>query len=226
MARLRRILWRLSKGLAAVAFGYLGLCVLLLLAYRFVYPPVTGVQMQRWVESVGSPEAPERRYAPVDSAEIAVVLRRAVVAAEDGAFYDHRGVDWSAIEDAWAANQEAGRVRRGGSTITQQLIKNLFFTTHRSYLRKAAEIPLAYIAEWILPKERILTLYLNVIEWGPGLFGAEAAAQYHYSRSARDLTRRQAASLGAIIPNPRVRTPSRMTSTTNTILQRMRQMGW
>lgn len=226
MRRVRTWLWQALKWAVLIPLGYLALCAVLLLAYRFVDPPVTGVQVQRWVEATREGTPYSRRYVPVDASQMALALRRAVVVAEDGRFYEHDGVDWDAIQRALEANQRAGRVRQGGSTITQQLVKNLFFTTHRSYLRKGAEIPLAYAAEFVLPKERILTLYLNVIEWGPGIYGAEAAAQHHFGRSASVVTRRQAASMAALIPNPRRRTPAQMHSSTDTILQRLRQHGW
>jgi monofunctional biosynthetic peptidoglycan transglycosylase len=121
---------------------------------------------------------------------------------------------------------EEGRIGRGGSTITQQLVKNLFFTTNRSFLRKAVEFTLAPPAEWFLPKRRIMELYLNVIEWGPGVYGAESAAQHWYGVSAARLTREQSARLAAILPNPIRRKPGRMNAYTEEILRRMAQMGW
>jgi monofunctional biosynthetic peptidoglycan transglycosylase len=121
---------------------------------------------------------------------------------------------------------DEGRIVRGGSTITQQLVKNLFLTTSRSWIRKAFEFGLAPVAELVLKKERILDLYLNVIEWGPGVYGAEAGAQYHYHASAARLSREQSARLAAVIPNPLHRKPARMTGYSNVILNRMSQMGW
>jgi len=121
---------------------------------------------------------------------------------------------------------ETGEVRRGASTITQQLVKNLFFTTHRNPVRKAFEYTLAPMADWILGKQRILELYLNVIEWGPGVWGAEAAAQYHYHTSAARLDREQAARLAAILPSPRRRKPQRMNQYSELIQERMQQHGW
>jgi monofunctional biosynthetic peptidoglycan transglycosylase len=115
---------------------------------------------------------------------------------------------------------------RGASTITQQTVKNLFLTTHRSYVRKGLEVPLTLLAELILPKERILTLYLNAAEMGPGVFGVEAAAQYHYGTSAAGLSRDQAARLIAILPDPLDRRPQNMGATAARIQARMRQMGW
>jgi len=120
---------------------------------------------------------------------------------------------------------ERGRVR-GASTITQQLVKNLFFTIHRSPVRKAAEFTLAPLAELLLSKERILELYLNVIEWGPGVYGAEAAARQYYGIPASRVGREQAARLAAVIPLPRRRKPARMDDYSAEILERMTRMGW
>ena len=205
---------------------YYGIATLSLLLYNFVSPPTTGVQIQRRVEAVIHDRAYEKRYDPVAADEISPHLRHAAIAAEDGRFYEHWGVDVEAIREAIDDNRRRGRSWRGGSTITQQLVKNLFMTTHSSIIRKALEVPLTYLAELVLSKERILTLYLNVIEWGDGVYGAEAAARTHYGRSAADLTRQQAAGLAAVIPAPRDRTPQRMGSYSATILTRMRQMGW
>ena len=122
--------------------------------------------------------------------------------------------------------EDEDRPLRGASTITQQLVKNLFLTTNRSFIRKGIEASLVPVAEAALGKQRTLELYLNVVEWGPGVFGAEAAARYHYGSSAAGLTREQAARLAAILPNPIRRKPARMNQKTAIILARMRQMGW
>jgi monofunctional glycosyltransferase len=221
LARFARLL--LLGPLVVLGFFYT-LCTVLLGAYNFVPPPVTGVQIQRQFEAFFETEPYRHQYRPVARAEISTQLARAVVSAEDGRFYQHRGVDWKAIQEAVEDNRR-GR-RRGGSTITQQFVKNLFLTTHSNFVRKALELPLAYIAELVLPKERILTLYLNVIEWDRGVYGAEAASRHYFGIPARDLSRYQAASLAAVIPNPRQRSPQSMGTYTNTILRRMSQMGW
>lgn len=212
--------------LLALVATYFGWCALCLALFTFIYPPTTGVQMQRRVESWFQAEPYEKRYQPVPRSAISVHVRHAVVAAEDGRFYEHGGIDWQAIQKAIEDNRRRGRTWRGGSTITQQLVKNLFQTTHSSYIRKAFEVPLTYLAELILTKERILDLYLNVIEWDRGVYGAEAAARQYYGTSASNLSRYQAAGLAAVIPNPRHRSPQRMGGYTNTILRRMSQMGW
>ena len=207
----------LAGGLAA----YLGLCTLGLALYSTIMPPTTGIQLQRRANAWMNGTAYEKRYNPRSLDQLDDDLKRAVVAAEDSRFYQHAGIDWQAIEQAIEERRE-GESQRGGSSITQQLVKNLFMTTHSTYVRKALEVPLTYAAELILSKERILELYLNVIEWGPGVYGAEAAAQYHYESSAATLTRYQSAALAACIPNPRERTPQAMDWYTRIILQRMR----
>jgi len=203
---------------------YLGLCVAALLLYAAVFPPMTGVQLQRQVEGLFADAPPEHRYAPRPLSELASTLPQAVVAGEDSRFFRHNGIDWEAIGEV-IEEYRRGNDLRGGSTITQQLVKNLFMTTHSTVLRKALEVPLTYAAEGLLSKRRILTLYLNVIEWGPNVFGAEAAAQYHYGHTARHLSRAQAAALAACIPNPRVRRPSTVGWYQRIILGRMDRLG-
>ena len=214
------VLWPL---LALLLFY--GLCTVWLVGMRFAFPPVTSVQIQRQIEAAFEPGGFDFRYHPVPLSEIGDVVEHAVVAAEDTRFFQHGGIDWKELEKARAEAARRGRPPRGASTITQQLVKNLFLTTHRSYLRKGLEIPLTVLAELILPKERILELYLNVIEWGPGVFGIEAAAEHHYGTSAADLSRDQAARLAAVIPAPRSRSPQAMGRYAGTIQTRMRQMG-
>lgn len=220
LALLRRGLY----GLLVAVGLYLGTCSILLVIYRWADPPTTGVQIQRRVQSWTSDEDYQKRYEPVPLSAIDDDLELAVVAAEDTRFFQHTGIDWKAISEAIEDNRERGRVHRGGSTITQQLVKNLFQTTHSSFIRKGFEVPLTYAAEIVLPKDRILELYLNVIEWGPGIYGAEAASRHHYNQSASTLSRYRAAALAACIPNPLVRRPHRMHSYTTTILGRMNQL--
>ncbi len=157
--------------------------------------------------------------------QISPDFQHAVIAAEDGRFYQHHGFDWHAIEIAAEEDEKGGRIR-GGSTITQQLVKNLFFGTRRSYLRKGAEFTLVPVAEFVLGKQRILELYLNVVEWGPGVYGAEAASQHYYGTSARHVDREQSARLAAILPSPLKRRPERMDRYSALIEERMSQMGW
>lgn len=145
----------------------------------------------------------ELRYTWVPYERISGNLKRALVAAEDAKFVDHEGFDWEGIQLALEKNQKKGRVVAGGSTITQQLAKNLFLTPSRSYWRKAEEAAITVMLEGLLPKRRILELYLNVIEWGNGIFGAEAAARRYFGIAAGELSAEQAARLAAMAPNPR-----------------------
>lgn len=135
--------------------------------------------------------------------QISVYLKRAVIAAEDGKFADHEGFDWEAIEKAYEKNLKKGRIVAGGSTISQQLAKNLFLSGERSPLRKGQEAIITLMLERVMTKRRILEIYLNVIEWGNGVFGAQAAAQHYFRTDAAHLGPGEAAWLAAIVPNPR-----------------------
>jgi monofunctional glycosyltransferase len=214
--------------LAAVLF-LIGLHVLwgmALLSLRYADPPTTGVQMQRRIESFFATGTYKKRYTFVPLRHISPQLQHAVIAAEDGNFYKHYGIDWGQVRQVIEDSADAGEITRGASTIPQQLVKNLFFTTHRNPVRKALEYTLAPMAVMILGRNRVLELYLNVIEWGPGVFGAQAAAEYHYHGSAATLNREQSARLAAILPSPRRRKPERMTEYSAIIQERMRLLGW
>ena len=178
-------------------------------------------RMQAWIHHKPYRE----RYTFVPLNQISPDFQHAVIAAEDARFYQHHGFDWHEIQIAAEDDMDGGR-SRGASTLTQQLVKNLFFGTGRSLLRKVAEASLVPVAELVLGKQRILELYLNVVEWGPGVYGAEAACRYYYRTSARSVGRQQAARLAAILPAPRRRRPERMNSYSGVILRRMGQMGW
>lgn len=158
--------------------------------------------------------------------KISTHLQHAVIAAEDGRFYQHSGIDWQQVELVARESLEEGEIPRGASTITQQLVKNLFFTTHRNPFRKVFEYTLAPMASSILGKRRVLELYLNIVEWGPGVWGAEAAAAYHYGSHANRLTRDQSSRLAACLPSPRRRRPAAMNSYSAIIEGRMDQLGW
>lgn len=196
-----------------------------LVLFRWVTPPTTGVHLQRRVESWFRKGPYEKRFTPIPMAKISPHLRHAVVAGEDTHFYEHWGLDPGAMADAARDATGARKRLRGASTLTQQLIKNLFFTTHGNPVRKVVEWTLAPIADYILGKERILELYLNLIEWGPGVYGAEAAARYHYRAPAATLSREQAARLAACVPAPRRRRPAAMNQYAAIIENRMSQMG-
>jgi len=211
-------------GLLSLLVTYLGLCVAGLALYAAVFPPTTGVQLQRQVEGLFDDAPPGYRYTPRPLTELSPALPRAVVAGEDSRFFRHNGIDWKAVGEA-LEEYRRGEELRGGSTITQQLVKNLFMTTHSTYLRKALEVPLTYAAEGLLSKRRILELYVNVIEWGLGVYGAEAAAQHYYGQPARTLSRTQAAALAACIPDPLGRRPATVGWYQRIILRRMDQLG-
>lgn len=143
----------------------------------------------------------KHQWVPYD--RISNHLKRAIIAAEDANFSEHDGVDWEALQKAYEKNTRKGRVVAGGSTITQQLAKNLFLSGERSYLRKAQEVAITYMLEAMMDKERIFEIYLNVVEWGVGVFGAEAAARHYFGTSAAALSPSQAARLAVMLPRPR-----------------------
>ncbi len=204
---------------------YLGF-VFLIISLKWINPLTTSVQMERRVEAWRSGKPYRKRYRFVPLSRISRELRHAVIAAEDTRFSEHSGIDWVEVKKVLDNDIQKGKLGRGGSTISQQLVKNLFFTTSRSVLRKGLEFTLVPATELVLGKERILELYLNVIEWGPGVYGAEAASRYWYNIGAAGVGREQAARLASVIPNPRRRKPDRMDNYTGVILMRMRQMGW
>ena len=201
------------------------LAVLILVAARWIDPPTTAVHMERRLQAWVSHKPYHERYEFVPLSQISPDFQHAVIAAEDSRFYQHHGFDWDAMQIAAEDDMEGGRLR-GGSTLTQQLVKNLFFGTGRSILRKGGEFTLVPVAELVLGKRRILELYLNVVEWGPGVYGAEAACRYHYQTSARNIDREQSARLAAILPRPLKRRPEHMNRYSGLILERMRQIGW
>jgi monofunctional glycosyltransferase len=143
----------------------------------------------------------EKTWVPYE--RISANLKRAVIASEDANFTEHDGVDWTALEQAYARNNKRHKVVGGGSTITQQLAKNLFLSGSRNYLRKGQELVIAYMLETVMSKERILEMYLNVVEFGRGVFGAEAAARHYFHTTAARLDGAQAARLAVMLPNPR-----------------------
>jgi monofunctional glycosyltransferase len=143
------------------------------------------------------------RHQWVPYEKISVHLKRALVVSEDDTFVDHEGFNWEAMQKALEKNQKKGKVVAGGSTISQQLAKNLFLSGSRSFVRKGQEAVITLMLEQTMDKKRIFEIYLNVIEWGEGVFGAEAAARHYYGVSASQLTREQAAKLAAMVPRPR-----------------------
>lgn len=211
--------------LALAVLGMWLAAALALVAARWIDPPTTAVHMERRVQAWIAHRPYHEHYDFVPLRQISPNVQHAVIAAEDGRFYQHHGFDWQQIQIAARQDLEGERTR-GASTITQQLVKNLFFGTARSVLRKGAEASLVPVAEAVLSKQRILELYLNVVEWGPGVYGAEAASRRYYGTAARNIGREQAARLAAILPAPLRRRPERMNQYSAVILGRMRQMGW
>ena len=201
------------------------LAALTLVAARWIDPPTTAVHIQRRLQAWAHHKPYRERYKFIPLSQISPDLQHAVIAAEDSRFYQHHGFDWHEVQIAAQEDLEGERTR-GASTITQQLVKNLFFGTGRSFLRKGAEVTLVPVAEFVLGKRRILEIYLNVVEWGPGIYGADAACRYWDQTSARNIGRQPAARLAAILPAPLRRRPDRMNSYSTIILSRMDRMGW
>jgi monofunctional biosynthetic peptidoglycan transglycosylase len=209
------------------ALLFVHICALIVLvALRWIDPPTTAVQAERRVSAWILHKPYHKRYTFVPLRRISPNLQHAVVAAEDGRFYRHHGIDWHEVQTVVDEDLDKGKLGRGGSTITQQLVKNLFLSTNRSLLWKALEFTLAPAAELVLPKRRILELYLNVIEWGPGIYGAEAAANSWYHVPAAKLSRDEAARLAALVPSPLRRRPDRVNWYSTQIERRMEEAGW
>ena len=186
-------LWRYVLAFVLV-FGFIG-PILVTALYRFVPPPITYLMVERLFEGRGF----DRRWRPID--QISPTLVRAAIAAEDAKFCDHHGFDFGAMEKAMAHNETSKRVR-GGSTISQQTAKNVFLWPDRSYVRKGLEAYFTVLIEGLWGKRRIMEVYLNSIEWGPGVYGAEAAARQNFGVGADKLSPAQAARLAAILPSP------------------------
>jgi monofunctional glycosyltransferase len=189
---------RIAIGVAAVVIVFLAAPYLIAPFYRFV-DPVSTPMLWRW--AIGA--RVERVWVPLD--RISPALPLAVIGAEDGTFCHNRGIDLGAMREALEQYDDTGR-ERGASTITQQTAKNLFFWQGRSIIRKVLEIPLAVWLNLVLPKRRVLEIYLNIAQWGPnGEFGVEAGARYAFGKSARNLNAREAAELASILPSPALR---------------------
>lgn len=170
--------------------------------WKFANPSSTSFMELRLEELREKQPNATLRHSWIEYGSIAPTLKRAVIVAEDAKFVDHEGFDWEGIQRALERNKRGGRTVAGGSTITQQLAKNLFLSGERSYVRKAQEALITLMLEWTLDKARILEIYLNVAEWGEGVFGAQAAAQHYFKTSADRLTAEQAARLAAMLPRP------------------------
>jgi monofunctional biosynthetic peptidoglycan transglycosylase len=219
------VLSRVVRMLFAAAILFYAFVALSLLLVRWVNPATTAVQLERHLESLRHRKPYRKVYVFVPIEQISPALQHAVVAAEDARFFQHHGFDWKQVQVAVEDDLDRGK-SRGASTITQQLVKNLFLTTSRSFIRKGVEFTIVPLAELLLSKKRILELYLNVIEWGPGVYGAEASSLHYYQVPARRVTREQAVQLASILPAPLRRKPGRLVEYDRVISERMAQMGW
>lgn len=201
--RLSSNFWRVLKWLVIIVVVY-QLWIFLHICWWVNHNPSTSAFMEDRLEVLqeDNPDA-VLKHRWVDYKKISPHLKRALIAAEDAKFVDHEGFDWEGIQKAYQKNLKKGKVVAGGSTISQQLAKNLFLSTKRTPWRKAEEVMITVMLEATMSKRRIFEIYLNVIEWGNGIFGAEAAAKYYYHTSAKKLSADQAAKLAAMVPNPR-----------------------
>ena len=198
---LRRIRRWILRGLAAVII----LPLVLTVVYAVV-PPVSTLMLARYAQLLWV----DRQWRSID--EISPHLVRSVITSEDSSFCEHGGIDWTALEKQIDTLVNEGESPRGASTLTMQTVKNLFLWNGRSYIRKGLELPLALMIDGILTKRRIMEIYLNIAEWGEGIFGAEAAARAWFGKPAKDLTRVEAARLATALPNPLGRNPARPSS--------------
>jgi len=200
---IKQLVWRSLLAFVIIALLY-QLWIFLFICWWVSHNPSDSAFMQDSLEVLQekNPDA-ELRHKWVDYKEISVNLKRAVIAAEDSKFLDHEGFDWEGIQKAYEKNLKKGKIVAGGSTISQQLAKNLFLSTKRTPWRKLEEAMITLMLEKMLSKQRIYEIYLNVIEWGNGVFGAEAAARHYFKTNAASLSSWQAAKLAAMIPNPR-----------------------
>jgi monofunctional biosynthetic peptidoglycan transglycosylase len=194
------------------ALWFFGLSIGLVILYRFVPVPITPLMVIRLVEQGFDPEKELRLVKDwVPISEISKHAPQAVYAAEDQKFMDHHGFDLEAMEEAWENNKK-GKQIKGASTITQQTVKNVFLWPSRSYVRKGLEAYFTVLVELIWSKERIMEVYLNVIEMGNGIYGIQAASQTFFDKDAAKLSKSQAALIAAVLPNPRRWSPARPTS--------------
>ncbi len=206
---------RAAKVAGIVFSAWFAVVIFLIAVYSFVNPPFSALMVMQWLTGTSI----HRQWAPIE--DISPNLVRTVIASEDGRFCQHWGIDYAEVADA--IRRTSHGAPRGASTITMQVAKNLFLWPAKSYVRKIVEVPLTYAIELMWTKRRIMEVYLNIAEWGPGVFGAEAAAQAHFGRSASGLSARQAAQLAVTLPNPFVRDagdPGPWTARRASIIQR------
>jgi monofunctional biosynthetic peptidoglycan transglycosylase len=219
----KRVFKRLLKWLVMLVLLLVASIVSSVLVFKYVSPPASSYMVREWVEGQ---HAQQYQWVPMD--KIAHTMPLAVIASEDQKYLSHWGIDVQAIYQAVREYQSGERLR-GASTISQQTVKNLFFWNSPSWWRKIAEVPITPFAEWVWGKPRMMEIYLNVAEFGPGIYGVEAASQHYFNRSAAQLTQQQAARLAAVLPNPkRFKADSQSGYVPNRvgwITRQMRQLG-
>jgi monofunctional biosynthetic peptidoglycan transglycosylase len=198
---MRKILGRFFAIVWKTCLAFIVLSIVSVIAFRWVPVPITPLMVIRNIEQIGDGKGLVMKHDWVELEEISPKLQLAVVCSEDQNYLKHFGVDWGAIEKAMKENEKGKRVR-GGSTITQQTAKNVFLWQGRSYLRKGLELWFTLLIEVFWSKERIMEVYLNSIEMGNGIYGAEAASQHWFHKSAKKLNKDEAAAIAAILPNP------------------------
>lgn len=215
---MRRRLWRAGRWIALAAAVLSAIPAALTVLFAFVDPPFSA--LMAWQRLRG--EKIDYRWTSLE--DISRTLPATVLMSEDGRFCAHWGVDWSAVAEV-LDEVSAGEEPRGASTITMQTVKNLYLWPHRSYVRKLVEVPLAYWLDLVWSKRRIMEVYLNIVQWGPGIFGAEAAAQHHFAIPASRLSWRQSALLAAALPNPELRAAGRPGPVTRRLAARAEARG-
>ncbi|MFD2262291.1 monofunctional biosynthetic peptidoglycan transglycosylase [Lacibacterium aquatile] len=187
---------RIARWVAYGIGGLIAFWLVMILVYRVIYPPVTPLMVIRLFEGEGL------KHEAVAWDRIDKDIARAVIAGEDNNFCSHNGVDWVAVQDA-IEEYRNGEDLRGASTVTMQLARNLFLWPGGGFIRKGVEVPLAFTIDLLWPKHRIMAVYLNSVEFGPGIYGVEAASRHHFGKSAAQLNRTEATLLAAVLPNPR-----------------------
>jgi monofunctional biosynthetic peptidoglycan transglycosylase len=192
---------RIGRIVVWIAAAWLAIILLLMITYRFVNPPASVLMLEHWLLG----QKVVNTWVPIEDMSPNII--RAVIASEDARFCEHHGIDFGALKEA--VEDAGSATTRGASTISMQVVKNLFLWPSKSYVRKAIELPLTFVMELIWPKRRILEVYLNIAEWGPGIFGIESAAQFRFNRPARTLSAGQASRLAVALPNPLARNPAR-----------------
>jgi len=203
MKPVKRLAWRILMALLALLVLY-QLWLFAHVCWWIKFNPATSAFMEDRLEVMQDKDPKAGlQYKWVPYTKISDNLKRALIASEDAKFVDHEGFDWDGIAQAYLKNMKKGRIVAGGSTISQQLAKNLFLSTRRTPWRKAEEALITVMLEAVMDKQRIFEIYLNVIEWGNGVFGAEAASRHYFGVSAAQLSPEQAAMLAAMVPNPR-----------------------